>query len=99
MDDCRLVIWNLGFGNIVLVAGKETKLSVRASPSATFVRMLGLLVLGNDKSESMLLRVRDRKRPTSYPQLFREPSGLMVQNNLRLAAAGARNFDIEPIYF
>ena len=55
-----------GLGNIVLVAEK-TELSLeRALRYGESVRTLELLLLSNDKSESMLLCVRDRKRPTPY---------------------------------
>ena len=64
MDGRRLVLWDLGFRNIVPVAGKKTEVSLkRALPYSESVRTLELLVLSNDKSESMLLGVRDRKRP------------------------------------
>ena len=67
MDGRRLVLWDLGFGNIVLVAGKKTELSLEgALRYSESVRTLELLLLSNDKSESMLLGVRDRKRPTPY---------------------------------
>ena len=67
LDGRRLVLWDLGFGNIVLVAGKKTELSLkRALRYGESVRTLELLRLSNDKSESMLLGVRDRKRPTPY---------------------------------
>ena len=64
LDGRRLVLWDLGFGNIVLVAGKKTELSLKERDHAAMLSgRFELLILSNDKSESMLLRVRDRKRP------------------------------------
>jgi hypothetical protein len=60
---------------------------------------LDLLDLSNNIGKSMLFGVGYRKGPTTDADLLGKPGGFIVQDDLGLAASGARDFDVEPTDF